>query len=75
MRLVSWAACVVAVVPPIYLHMVGAEATLERAADVGWVRVCNSPCDGYAPASGTYRVAVPVCDRTHWRSGVVVSRP
>jgi hypothetical protein len=47
------------VVSPIYMHMVGAEAALERAADVGWVRVCDSPCEGYVPASGTYRVAVP----------------
>ena len=47
-------------VPPVYLHLVANEGTaLERATDDGWATVCASPCDGYVPARGTYRVALP----------------
>lgn len=46
-------------VPPVYVHLVGAEdSTLERATDDGWTDVCSFPCDGYVPAFGSYRVAV-----------------
>jgi hypothetical protein len=47
-------------VPPVYVHVVGSDGTkLERADDDGWQSVCKTPCDGYVPALGTYRIAFP----------------
>ncbi|HWZ88110.1 MAG TPA: hypothetical protein VNW92_04650 [Polyangiaceae bacterium] len=47
-------------VPPVYVHLVTAtSAALDRATDDGWVHICATPCDGYVPAFGNYRVSIP----------------
>jgi hypothetical protein len=58
-------------VPPVYLRLAAPDrSVLERAADDSghtghtghagqWAFVCSSPCDGYVPALGSYRVSLP----------------
>jgi hypothetical protein len=48
------------VVPPVYVHIAANDGVLlERATDDDWTNVCAAPCDGYVPAYGRYRIAIP----------------
>ncbi len=43
--------------PPIYLRLDARDGlVLQRATDDDWADVCASPCEGYVPALGAYRV-------------------
>jgi hypothetical protein len=58
-------------VAPIYIRVDAPDHTLlQRATDDDWADVCSSPCDGYVPALGSYRVLLP-----DGRGGVPFSLP
>lgn len=47
-------------VQPVYLRLVAPDrSALERATDDQWAYVCSSPCDGWVPTLGSYRVVLP----------------
>jgi hypothetical protein len=55
------------VVAPIYVHLAAESGSILQRSGVSgaeWVDVCASPCNGYIPAFGSYRVAVPRRDPT-----------